>query len=270
MFYNSKNFPKGTVFGYIPVLLMFPAILYLIFSGDIEPIYYIATFIGWILICGLGIAAGYHRVFAHKTHELPVWKENIVLFLASLGGQGSSIMWTALHRGYHHAHTDTTKDLHSPVNGFYQSFIGYTVKMTEVSKIPNYKYAIDLVKKSNHLWFHKHQLKLQWGVPLFLALFDWKLAVMLILLPMCISLIGDNIVNVLGHSRLPLGYRVGNTNDNSHNNPILFFLCWGQAWHNGHHYKPSIYAHGKYVSGKWWEFDLCVIFLPFLGKPKHD
>ena len=265
-----KNFPIGTIFGYVPVLILFPIILYLIFTSQIESAYYLAAIVGWILICGLGIAAGYHRIFAHKTHDLPAWKENIILFFAVFGGQGSSIMWTSLHRGYHHAHTDTEKDLHSPVNGLFQSFIGYTIKMTETSNIPNYKYAIDLIRKPNHMWFHKNNLKLQWGVPVLIAIFDWKLALMLIILPMCISLIGDNLVNIIGHSKILFSYRVGDTKDNSYNQPLLMFLCWGQPWHNGHHHKPNMYAHGKKVSGNWWEFDLCLLFLPFLGKPKND
>lgn len=268
--FNMKNFPKGTVFGYIPVLCMFPVVLYCIFTGMIDPIYFLSTIVGWVLICGLGIAAGYHRVFAHKTHDLPRWKENIVLFFASMGGQGSSIMWSALHRGYHHAHTDTPKDLHSPVNGLFQSFIGYTLKMTEASNIPNYKYAIDLVRKPNHLWFHSHILWIQWGVPIAIALFNWELSMMMIILPMCISLIGDNLVNILGHKKLLIGYQVGNINDYSQNQPLLMPLCWGQAWHNGHHLRPNLYEHGRKVSGNWWEFDLCMIFIPFLGKPKYD
>ena len=49
------------------------------------PLYYLLiTFIMWVLVGGLAIAAGYHRVFSHKTHELPRWKENIILFLVGL------------------------------------------------------------------------------------------------------------------------------------------------------------------------------------------
>jgi stearoyl-CoA desaturase (Delta-9 desaturase) len=262
----NDNFPSGSVFGYFPLIILFPLIIFLFAVGTIEPVYLVGTAVGWILIGGLGIAAGYHRVFAHKTHELPVWKENIVLFLGSLGGQGSSIMWSALHRGYHHAHTDTAKDMHSPVNGLYQSFIGYTLKLTKDSNLPNFRYATDLMRKSNHIWFHNHLLKLQWGVPLAIAFFDWKLSLSLIVLPMCISAIGDNLTNICGHLRLPFGYRVAETNDNSHNNPLLIPLGWGQAWHNGHHSNPGRFIH----KDRWWEIDGCVIFLPFLGKPKYD
>jgi stearoyl-CoA desaturase (delta-9 desaturase) len=265
-----KNFPKGTVFSFVPTLLFFPFIIYLILTGKIELFYFFYFLIGWILICGLGIGAGYHRVFAHKTHDLPLWKENIILLFASLGGQGSSILWTAIHRGYHHAYTDTVKDLHSPVNGFFQSFIGYTLQMTEKSNIPNYNYAKDLVNKPNHVWFHKNILYLQWGIPATVALFNWKLSLMSIILPMCISCIGDNLINFLAHTKLPFSYKVGNNNDNSYNNILLSFLCWGQAWHNGHHWKPYMFSHGRKCSGNWWEFDLCEIFLPFLGKPKND
>jgi stearoyl-CoA desaturase (delta-9 desaturase) len=63
-----------------------------------------------------------------------------------------------------------------------------------------------------------------------------------------------------------IGYRNFETNDNSRNNVIFGYLGWGQGWHNNHHHDPKSFDFGTGVSGKWWEFDPCKIFLPFLGK----
>jgi stearoyl-CoA desaturase (delta-9 desaturase) len=71
-------------------------------------------------------------------------------------------------------------------------------------------------------------------------------------------------VNVLGHRKGFIGYRNCETKDNSQNNIILGYLAWGQGWHNNHHYDPKSFDFGTRISGKWYEFDPCKIFLPFL------
>ena len=237
----------------------------LLITGIISPYYLIGTFIMWVLVCGLGVACGYHRVFSHRTHKLPTWKENIILFFAVFSGQGSSILWTAIHRGSHHRYSDTTKDLHSPVaHGIFHAYVGWFMDITENNIKVNIKYAVDLLRKPNHVWFHKHYLAVLWGVPLLVCLFDWKLAFTSFFLVTGLGLLQDNLINVLGHLKAYIGYRNFDTDDNSHNNVIMGYLTWGQGWHNNHHHSPASYDFGKKVSGKWWEFDPCVIFLPFI------
>jgi stearoyl-CoA desaturase (delta-9 desaturase) len=219
----------------------------------------------WILVCGLGIAVGYHRIFSHRTHKLPTWKENIILFFATFAGQGASIFWVALHRGYHHPHSDTVLDLHSPnYYGKLNAFIGWQYKISEMSNPVNLKYAVELLRKNNHKWFHNYYLRILWGVPLFVALFNWKFALAAFCLVTFIGSLQDNLVNIFGHSKNWFGYRNFDTNDNSYNNYILGYLVWGQGWHNNHHYSPASFDFGKGISGKWWEWDPCKIFLPIL------
>jgi len=224
----------------------------------------------WILINGLGIAVGYHRVFSHKTHHLPVWKENIILFFAALAGQGSSIFWVAVHRGYHHRYTDTDYDLHSPVTkGLWTSFFGWTAQIKDNSNVVNLKYAIDLIKKPNHMWFNQNIFKILWGIPLIVAVFDWQLSLVGFCLATGLGLLQDNTINVLGHRKALVGYRNFETKDNSHNNTILAYLTWGQGWHNNHHHAPASFDFGKSISGKWWEWDPCNLWKWFLST-NHD
>jgi fatty-acid desaturase len=76
-------------FQFVPAIILGLLTIVLLTIGII-PLYYLwSTLIMWILVCGLGIAVGYHRIFSHKTHELPRWKENIILFFASFAGQGA-------------------------------------------------------------------------------------------------------------------------------------------------------------------------------------
>lgn len=250
-----KNISLYSWFSFLPFVLAVIPIVYLFTVGIIPVIYLFATFIGWILISGLGIATGYHRIFSHKTHSLPQWKENIILFFGALGGQGSSITWVSIHRGYHHKFSDTNRDLHSPTKGIWHAFFGWTLKITENSGIVNLKSSVDLLRKPNHVWFHKHQLKIQWIVPMVIAMFNWQLALALVVLPTGISILQDNLVNIFGH--MPkFGYRNFSVADQSSNFPLLGYLGWGQGWHNNHHKYPNNFDFGI----RWWEVDPCRIF----------
>jgi stearoyl-CoA desaturase (delta-9 desaturase) len=256
---------KGITLLIIPNFVLGAVAIALFAMGTI-PLYYLwATLIMWILFSGLGIAVGYHRVFSHRTHFLPVWKENIILACATFAAQGSPIFWVAVHRGYHHRHTDTEKDPHSPVaHGKWHAFVGWLNDAREDDNKVNIRYAIDLLRKPNVVWFHKHYYRLILSVPLIVALYDWKLALAMFYLPGGLSLLQDNLVNVFGHSQGIIGYRNFDTPDRSYNNPFFGYFGWGQGWHNNHHYDPASYDFGK----RWWEFDPTRIFLPFLGK-KH-
>lgn len=256
-----RSISKYSWFSFIPFVVAAPIIVALMFMGVITKGYLWGTLAGWILISGLGIAVGYHRVFSHRTHILPAWKENLLLFLGALGGQGSSITWSAIHRGYHHRGSDTPIDLHSPhVYGKWHAFFGWTLDITEEKQPFSLKYAVDLMRKKNHVWFHNHQLKIQWLTPFAIACFDWKLSLSLIVLPCGLSLLQDNLVNVFGHVKGFIGYRNFDISDQSQNNFLLGYFGWGQGWHNNHHADPAAFDFGK----KWWEYDPCRIFLPFL------
>jgi fatty-acid desaturase len=259
-----NNISKSFWFQFVPAMFFLVLGIVLLATGIIPAYYLYGTFIMWILVCGLGIAVGYHRVFSHKTHNLPTWKENILLFFAALGGQGSGIFWVALHRGYHHPYSDTEKDLHSPIHGKGWAFIGWWLTVTEYNPRINMKYAVDLLRKSNHLWFHNNYYKVLWGVPLIVALFNWQLALTAFCMVTGLAVLQDNLVNLLGHTANPTSYRNFDTKDNSQNSIPLAYLTWGQGWHNNHHHKASSFDFGKGVSGKWWEWDPCRIFLPLL------
>ena len=262
-----KNVPKWFYFEFIPAIVLGTLAIILLVTGVIPTYYLLGTLIMWVLVSGLGIAVGYHRVFSHKTHQLPTWKENIILFFATFAAQSSSIFWVALHRGYHHPYSDTERDLHSPVvHGKLHSFIGWQKDLSDANSPVHIKYAIDLLRKKNHVWFSKYRRYILWIVPLIVAIFDWKFALTCFWLTTMISVLQDNLVNVYGHTKNFLSYRNFETKDNSQNNWLMGYLCWGQGWHNNHHYDPKSFDFGSGISHNSYEVDLCRIFLPFLGK----
>ena len=221
-------------------------------------IWLLATLVFWILLSGLGIAVGYHRVFSHQCYKLKPWLDNIILFLGTMGCQSSSITWTAIHIGYHHPYSDKEKDLHTPVRGFWNAFLGWTFKVTPATV--NHKYAVKLLRKPNHVFFHKHYFRIVWATVLaMLLIFGWKFTLFGYCIAAMISILQDNLVNVLGHAP-SVGYRNYDLDDISSNFPPLGYFGWGQGWHNNHHKFPNKFDFGV----KWWEYDPCRLFIPLL------
>ena len=145
LFKWTRSVSQSFWFQFVPAMILSVITIVLLIVGIIPLYYLISTFAMWVLVCGLGIAVGYHRVFSHRTHKIPTWKENILLFFATFAGQGPSIFWVALHRGYHHPYSDKPKDLHSPVvYGKLHAFIGWYRSVTESNSAVNLKYAVDL------------------------------------------------------------------------------------------------------------------------------
>lgn len=217
--------------------------------------------LGWALVSGLGIAVGFHRVFSHKTHSLSPWMNTLLLVLGTLGGQGSSVSWVAVHRGYHHKYSDQPQDLHSPSNGYWNALVGWYWNMTP--NTVNHKYAVDLLRYPLHVWFHKNYIMFMvvlQGALGFLSLYTGWYVYEIYMSVLFLSLVQDNAVNVVCHTRR-LGYKNYPTTDQSVNNFVLGYLGWGQGWHENHHAEPATFDFGR----KWWEFDPCRLWRPLLN-----
>ena len=213
-----------------------------------------AAFIGWVLIGGYGIAIGFHRILSHRAMPVSELTKRVLTVLGTIAGQGSSIFWVALHRGYHHPKADTEKDYHSPVHGKWNAYMGWINKLKPTDV--NLKHSVDLLRDPFHVKLHEHYNKIFWAVLIVVAIINWKLALYGLVIPITLAQHQENIVNVFGHTPV-IGYRNFDSADRTINNPILAILCWGQGWHNNHHHAPASFDFGTSVSGKWWEFDIC-------------
>ena len=235
----------------------------LLFAGlwftDFHWYFLILTLIGWILIGGLGSAVGLHRMLSHRAVKCGPWMYKFISFLGTLTCQGSAIFWVAMHRGYHHRASDTDRDLHTPVKGWLSSYFGWTYRVKTDSI--NFKYAIDLVKDPYQWFLHKYYFFIIWFFWTVVTLiFGWEITLWLVIVPTIISMHMDYLTNLFGH--VPeVGYRNYDRKDLSTNVPWLAYVTWGQGWHNNHHEDPANYDFGKGISGNWWEYDPCKIFL---------
>jgi len=75
-------------------------------------------------LSGIGITAGYHRLWAHKAYSAREPTKFILLMLGTSAVQGSVRWWARDHRA-HHRYTDTDKDPYNANRGFWYSHIGW-------------------------------------------------------------------------------------------------------------------------------------------------
>lgn len=217
-----------------------------------------ASLLGWVLISGFGIAVGFHRLFSHRSFVVAPWLEKTLAYLGCLGCQGSPLFWVSLHNGLHHPYADTAKDLHSPVLGRWNSYMGWQFHLNPKS-IPM-RMASALHSKKYFRFLHKNYYSLVWGTLAVAAVISHDLALFLLVVPMTLSLHSENLVDLFGHWPI-FGYRNHSTRDLSSNNFILGFLTFGQGWHNNHHWRPNDYNFG---GDRWWEWDPSVVLIGIL------
>jgi fatty-acid desaturase len=219
--------------------------------------------IGYVLIHGLGINVGLHRWASHRAVDLKESVKPFIVYLSILGCQGQPLWWAAVHRGYHHRKSDTIEDHHSPVHhGKWHAFIGWILEH-DPSKV-NFKYSADLAREKCIMQTHRYYEVIIWTTWILVGLISLNALLWLLIIPTFIALHSEGLVNAFCHGKS--GYTNYVTKDQSRNVPLLGYFGWGNGWHNNHHYAASSYDFGKGVSSKWWEFDPCIIFLPFIKK----
>jgi stearoyl-CoA desaturase (delta-9 desaturase) len=223
--------------------------IYKIIIGTAPSWWLLALVIGYVCIMIFGITIGYHRYFSHRSFETYKIVKIFMLYFASIAGQGSVLFWVAIHRGSHHRYSDSPKDVHRPEDGFWHSYILWTLKINQ-SDI-NIKNAADLLRDPYCRFLHTHYIKMLILSHLLFALISFNFWLYFIVLPSFLSLHSYSIQTSLSHSNR-YGYKNYDTKDKSKNVIWLFPFILGEAWHNNHHGEPK---NSNFGGRKFWEVD---------------
>ncbi|KAI3926674.1 hypothetical protein MKW92_019074 [Papaver armeniacum] len=82
------------------------------------------------ILCGsIVVGLCYHRSLCHKSLKLSKSVEYLFAYFGHHAGQGDPIYWVSVHR-FHHQFVDTLKDPHSPIEGFWFSYINWIFQHT--------------------------------------------------------------------------------------------------------------------------------------------
>jgi stearoyl-CoA desaturase (Delta-9 desaturase) len=215
----------------------------------------------WIMyfLAGVGITAGYHRLFTHRSFTTSAPMRALFAMLGSAAVEGPVIEWVAYHRR-HHAFSDEEGDPHSPHVGFRKGLIGAVrglwyahVGWVWFSSEPAEEghYAKDLLKDPvvravdrTFLVWALAGIAIPFGLGVALtgtiaggltgAL--WGGAVRI-----CVTHHITFSINSLCHF---FGRQRYDTGDESRNLAWLAIPNFGEAWHNNHHAFPTAARHG--------------------------
>lgn len=106
-------------------------------------------FVSYFITGCLGITLSYHRQLSHRSFSTPKWLEYALAYCGVLAIQGEPMEWVSSHR-YHHLHTDTPLDPHSPYEGFWWSHMGWLLdnKVTLCSLSEHIRLVLQTLKSS--------------------------------------------------------------------------------------------------------------------------
>jgi stearoyl-CoA desaturase (delta-9 desaturase) len=234
--------------------------IYTLFIGQGYSGWWISTLIGYVCMMMLGIAGCYHRLLSHRGYTVNRFTKIILLWFAAIAGQGSPMFWVGVHRGYHHRYADTEKDPHSPIHGFWNSYILWMFK-TNFDEM-NVKSIVDLFKDKDCVFFHNHYAKIFFLSHFLIALFSFEFWLYAMALPAFLTLHANSLNTSLNHYNF-MGYKNYEIKDRSVNSIWLFPFIQGEAWHNNHHGDPK---NPNYGHRRWWELDPTYYLIKLIEK----
>lgn len=236
---------------------------------------YIAIYVGCLGVFWVGISATttyvciaaycmniffvtgfYHRYCSHRAYKTSRIVQFIFTVLAMCSAQRCPLWWAAHHR-FHHKHSDTILDNHSPIkHGFIRSHWAWFLE--DANFATNEEYIKDLMQYPELVFLNRFDSL----PPLVFASLLYYFGGLPILvwgffIPTVLAYQVTFAINSLSHL---IGVRRYETNDNSRNNWWLAILSFGEGWHNNHHHYPSSAKQGFRIH----EIDITYLILKLL------
>lgn len=104
----------GKIFGFIKFIIK---------RFESDNLFYISAYIMYV-VSGLGITAGAHRLWAHRSYKAKLPLRIILAVFNTIAFQDCAMHWARDHR-VHHKYSETDADPHNATRGFFFSHIGW-------------------------------------------------------------------------------------------------------------------------------------------------
>ena len=203
---------------------------------------------------GIGVTAGYHRLWAHKTYEAHWTVRLFLLVFGTMALQNSAFIWCSGHRRHHLNVDDVDRDPYSIKRGFWFSHIGWRLREYPSGR-PDFSNIPDLKRDPMLAFQHRHYLPLlllaNVGLPLLAGLIFRDILGMMLLAGFARLVWSHHVtffINSLAHM---WGARPYTEENSARDNPVLAVFTYGEGYHNFHH----IFAHDYRNGVRWWQWD---------------
>lgn len=236
----------------LPILAILITPLWAWYAGFTGTLWLIA--LAFLYLNGLGITAGYHRLWAHKAYQA----HPVVRFWFAVWGAGalqnSVFVWASDHRRHHRHVDDNDHDPYSAGRGLWFSHIGWMLRdyTTNTEDFSNIK---DLLQDPILQWQHKHYVAItafmNIALPIGIGVLLGDIMGTLISVGLVRLVVNHNVtffINSLAHYWGTRPYTEANS---ARDNGFLAFLTYGEGYHNYHHIFQTDYRNGI----RWWQWD---------------
>ncbi len=227
---------------------------------------YFLLFIANYLWFGFSSSLYFHRYLTHRSFELVLPLQLFFLLGGLIGLGGDPTVWVSIHR-YHHSHADVDADSHSPLDGFWYSYIFWQMKI-DLRQVEKWKYLSDDLKKMWPVQLAQGIIPSALAHLAYAALIYSQVGLPGLLFGLYLPLVMSYqfcwmLIASLCHTTR-FGVRNHNTPDLSRNICWLGPLSFGESFHNNHHENPRRLRHGR----SWFDIDLTAWFVILLEKLK--
>lgn len=200
-----------------------------------------------IFFSGLGITAGAHRLWAHKSYKARLPLQILLVFFNTIALQDSIIHWVRDHR-IHHKYSETDADPYNSRRGFFFSHIGWllirkhpdikekgkTIDMSDLREDPVLKFQLRYYVILGPLacFVIPTYIATLWGETL------WNSFFVCSIFRYIYTLNGTWLVNSAAHI---WGNKPYDKNIDPAENNTVSWITFGEGFHNFHHTFPWDY-----------------------------
>jgi len=215
----------------------------------------------------LGITAGAHRLWAHRSYKAKLPARILLGIFNSMAFQNDIIEWSRDHR-VHHKFSETDADPHNAKRGFFFSHIGWLM----VRKHPDVKdkgrhvdvsdLFADPVCAIQRKFYVPSVILFCFILPTWVPMHFWgeslSCAYYLAVLRYTLALNVTWTVNSIAHL---WGNKPYDKNINPSENFFVTFGAVGEGYHNYHHTFPYDYSTSEFG----WKFNVTSMFIDFMA-----
>ncbi len=198
---------------------------------------------------GMGVTAGYHRLFSHRAYQASWPVRFVLLCLAAASFQNSVLQWSSSHR-IHHRHVDQDDDPYNATRGFWYA---HWIWVMEAGATPIQGVA-DLEKDPLLRWQHRNHFLIGAVVsliPAVVGLIQHNLVGYLIIAVLLRIVVTHHTTFFINSAAHFFGTRPYTDANSARDNAFLAPFTYGEGYHNYHHMWQWDYRNGV----KWWQFD---------------
>ena len=220
-------------------------------------------------ISGLGITAGAHRLWAHRSYKATYSLRVFLMLCNSVANQGTIYHWSRDHR-VHHKYAETDADPHNAKRGFWFSHMGWLFVKKHPAVVESGKRlcyddigadSVVMLQKNTDPWFALTMCFLMpgyvstlWGDRFWHGF--WVAGALRYVAVLHFTWCVNSLAHIYGDR--PYDKKIHATE-----NALVSVMAMGEGWHNWHHKYPFDYAASEF--GITTQYNPTKLFLDVMG-----